>query len=146
MADTNRDDSSTAMRTYRQHWLLPVTKLCPFVKCRITQLYLYLYLCLVLWHYRFHIHRYNEDALLACAMPFHESQQFVRVVQLLRIKDPTHRWHWLFPLQVIMQKHDELSLSAFVVFYSALHHQHNVYGRVASSKNHGNRLKRSLWQ
>uniref|UniRef100_A0A8C4R077 HEAT repeat-containing protein 1 n=1 Tax=Eptatretus burgeri TaxID=7764 RepID=A0A8C4R077_EPTBU len=70
-----------------------LTRLSPFFLLKPAQK------CLEWLVNRFHIHRYNEDALLACAMPFHESQQFVRVVQLLRIKDPTHRWHWLFPLQ-----------------------------------------------
>uniref|UniRef100_UPI00358EF475 HEAT repeat-containing protein 1 n=1 Tax=Myxine glutinosa TaxID=7769 RepID=UPI00358EF475 len=70
-----------------------LTRLSPFFLLKPAQK------CLEWLVNRFHIHRYNENSLLACAIPFHESPQFVRVVQLLRIKDPTHRWHWLFPLQ-----------------------------------------------
>ncbi|XP_048843510.1 HEAT repeat-containing protein 1 isoform X2 [Brienomyrus brachyistius] len=50
--------------------------------------------------HRFHIHLYNQDSLIACALPYHETKLFVRVIQLLDIKDPTHRWNWLHSLQV----------------------------------------------
>ncbi|KAG7492749.1 hypothetical protein MATL_G00017170 [Megalops atlanticus] len=49
--------------------------------------------------HRFHIHLYNQDSLIACALPYHETKVFVRVIQLLKIKDPTHRWNWLQVLQ-----------------------------------------------
>ncbi|XP_023686780.2 HEAT repeat-containing protein 1 [Paramormyrops kingsleyae] len=50
--------------------------------------------------HRFHIHLYNQDSLIACALPYHETKLFVRVIQLLDIKDPTHRWNWLHSLQI----------------------------------------------
>ncbi|XP_030629489.1 HEAT repeat-containing protein 1 [Chanos chanos] len=49
--------------------------------------------------HRFHIHLYNPDSLIACALPYHETKMFVRVIQLLNIEDPTHRWNWLHGLQ-----------------------------------------------
>ncbi|CAL8284634.1 unnamed protein product [Merluccius merluccius] len=49
--------------------------------------------------HRFHIQLYNVDSLLACTLPYHETKTFSRVVQLLKISEPTHRWHWLHTLQ-----------------------------------------------
>ncbi|KAK0130715.1 HEAT repeat-containing protein 1 [Merluccius polli] len=49
--------------------------------------------------HRFHIQLYNVDSLLACTLPYHETRTFSRVVQLLKISEPTHRWHWLHALQ-----------------------------------------------
>uniref|UniRef100_A0A671PAI0 HEAT repeat-containing protein 1 n=1 Tax=Sinocyclocheilus anshuiensis TaxID=1608454 RepID=A0A671PAI0_9TELE len=50
--------------------------------------------------HRFHIQLYNQDSLIACVLPYHETKVFVRVIQLLKIEDPTHKWHWLHGLQV----------------------------------------------
>ncbi|KAM3860028.1 HEAT repeat-containing protein 1 [Diretmus argenteus] len=49
--------------------------------------------------HRFHVQLYNVDSLLACALPYHETNVFVRVVQLLQLREPTHRWNWLHCLQ-----------------------------------------------
>ncbi|XP_026078718.1 HEAT repeat-containing protein 1 [Carassius auratus] len=49
--------------------------------------------------HRFHIQLYNQDSLIACVLPYHETKVFVRVIQLLNIEDPTHKWHWLHGLQ-----------------------------------------------
>ncbi|XP_039991801.1 HEAT repeat-containing protein 1 [Xiphias gladius] len=49
--------------------------------------------------HRFHIQLYNADSLLACALPYHDTNVFVRVLQLLKIKDATSRWNWLHSLQ-----------------------------------------------
>uniref|UniRef100_A0A673MTF0 HEAT repeat-containing protein 1 n=1 Tax=Sinocyclocheilus rhinocerous TaxID=307959 RepID=A0A673MTF0_9TELE len=49
--------------------------------------------------HRFHIHLFNQDSLIACVLPYHETKVFVRVIQLLKIEDPTHKWHWLHGLQ-----------------------------------------------
>ncbi|XP_067001904.2 HEAT repeat-containing protein 1 [Anabrus simplex] len=48
---------------------------------------------------RFHIHQFNVDDLLMLILPYHETRMFVRVLQLLDVKDPVNRWHWLRPLQ-----------------------------------------------
>ncbi|XP_071996832.1 HEAT repeat-containing protein 1 isoform X2 [Engystomops pustulosus] len=45
--------------------------------------------------HRFHIHLYNQDSLIGCVLPYHETKLFVRVIQLLKISDPTHKWNWL---------------------------------------------------
>ncbi|XP_064176653.1 HEAT repeat-containing protein 1 isoform X2 [Anguilla rostrata] len=55
--------------------------------------------CLEWLVHRFHIHLYNMDSLIACVLPYHETKVFVRVIQLLKISDPTHRWNWLHGLQ-----------------------------------------------
>ncbi|GBN78552.1 HEAT repeat-containing protein 1 [Araneus ventricosus] len=49
--------------------------------------------------YRFHIHLYNADELVACALPHYYSSTFVRIVQLLDLNDPSCRWAWLLPVQ-----------------------------------------------
>ncbi|XP_040285553.1 HEAT repeat-containing protein 1 [Bufo bufo] len=49
--------------------------------------------------HRFHIHLYNQDSLIGCVLPYHETKLFVRVIQLLKIEDPTHKWNWLHPIQ-----------------------------------------------
>uniref|UniRef100_A0A8C5R6I0 HEAT repeat-containing protein 1 n=1 Tax=Leptobrachium leishanense TaxID=445787 RepID=A0A8C5R6I0_9ANUR len=55
--------------------------------------------CLEWLIHRFHIHLYNQDSLIGCVLPYHETKVFVRVIQLLKISDPTHKWHWLHPIQ-----------------------------------------------
>nr|XP_014340340.1 PREDICTED: HEAT repeat-containing protein 1 [Latimeria chalumnae] len=55
--------------------------------------------CLEWLIHRFHIHLYNQDGLIGCVLPYHETRVFVRVIQLLKISDPTHRWNWLELIQ-----------------------------------------------
>uniref|UniRef100_A0A8B9I8I5 HEAT repeat-containing protein 1 n=1 Tax=Anser brachyrhynchus TaxID=132585 RepID=A0A8B9I8I5_9AVES len=55
--------------------------------------------CLEWLIHRFHIHLYNQDSLIGCVLPYHETKLFVRVIQLLNIKSPTHKWHWLDPIR-----------------------------------------------
>ncbi|NXC32312.1 HEAT1 protein, partial [Campylorhamphus procurvoides] len=55
--------------------------------------------CLEWLIHRFHIHLYNEDSLIGCVLPYHETNLFVRVIQLLNIKSPTHKWHWMDPIR-----------------------------------------------
>ncbi|CAM5101904.1 unnamed protein product [Eretmochelys imbricata] len=55
--------------------------------------------CLEWLIHRFHIHLYNEDSLVGCVLPYHETKLFVRVIQLLKIGDPTHKWNWLHPIK-----------------------------------------------
>lgn len=49
--------------------------------------------------YRFSIHEYNREDLLMLVLPYHETNIFVRVLQLLNLRDPNDKWHWLKPLQ-----------------------------------------------
>ncbi|XP_032864479.2 HEAT repeat-containing protein 1 [Tyto alba] len=55
--------------------------------------------CLEWLIHRFHIHLYNQDSLIGCVLPYHETRLFVRVIQLLNIKNPTHKWHWMDPIR-----------------------------------------------
>ena len=48
---------------------------------------------------RFQIHVFNADGLLTCILPYHETNLFARVLQLLSIGDAASRWHWLHPVQ-----------------------------------------------
>lgn len=43
---------------------------------------------------RYSVHEHNVDALLECALPYHTTLQFVRLVQLI---EPTGRWQVLGP-------------------------------------------------
>ncbi|XP_068585412.1 HEAT repeat-containing protein 1 [Cebidichthys violaceus] len=49
--------------------------------------------------HRFHVQLYNSDSLLSCALPYHHTNVFVRVLQLLKIRDASNRWNWLQGLQ-----------------------------------------------
>ncbi|XP_056286463.1 HEAT repeat-containing protein 1 [Pseudoliparis swirei] len=53
--------------------------------------------CLEWLVHRFHVQLYNADALLRCSLPFHDTNVFVRVLQLLKIS--AGRWSWLLGLQ-----------------------------------------------
>ncbi|KAI2521959.1 HEAT repeat containing 1 [Homo sapiens] len=55
--------------------------------------------CLEWLIHRFHIHLYNQDSLIACVLPYHETRIFVRVIQLLKINNSKHRWFWLLPVK-----------------------------------------------
>ncbi|NXE89574.1 HEAT1 protein, partial [Menura novaehollandiae] len=55
--------------------------------------------CLEWLIHRFHIHLYNQDSLIGCVLPYHETNLFVRVIQLLNIQSPTHKWHWMDPIR-----------------------------------------------
>ncbi|NWS42028.1 HEAT1 protein, partial [Probosciger aterrimus] len=55
--------------------------------------------CLEWLIHRFHIHLYNQDSLIGCVLPYHETNLFVRVIQLLNIASPTHKWHWMDPIR-----------------------------------------------
>nr|XP_046233291.1 HEAT repeat-containing protein 1 isoform X2 [Scatophagus argus] len=70
-----------------------LTRLCPYFLLKPA------HKCMEWLIHRFHIQLYNADSLLACALPYHDTNVFVRVLQLLRIKDATGRWNWLHCLQ-----------------------------------------------
>ncbi|XP_066239766.1 HEAT repeat-containing protein 1 isoform X1 [Saccopteryx leptura] len=55
--------------------------------------------CLEWLIHRFHIHLYNQDSLIACVLPYHETRIFVRVIQLLKINNLKHKWFWLLPVK-----------------------------------------------
>ncbi|XP_029449670.1 HEAT repeat-containing protein 1 [Rhinatrema bivittatum] len=70
-----------------------LTRLSPYFMLKPAQK------CLEWLIHRFHIHLYNQDSLVGCVLPYHETRVFVRVIQLLKINDPTHKWNWLEPIQ-----------------------------------------------
>ncbi|KAG8516602.1 HEAT repeat-containing protein 1, partial [Galemys pyrenaicus] len=55
--------------------------------------------CLEWLIHRFHIHLYNQDSLIGCVLPYHETKIFVRVIQLLKINNAKHKWFWLLPIK-----------------------------------------------
>ncbi|KAJ8794082.1 hypothetical protein J1605_019074 [Eschrichtius robustus] len=59
--------------------------------------------CLEWLIHRFHIHLYNQDSLIACVLPYHETRIFVRVIQLLKINNSKHKWFWLLPIKVFAE-------------------------------------------
>uniref|UniRef100_A0A3P8SR54 HEAT repeat-containing protein 1 n=1 Tax=Amphiprion percula TaxID=161767 RepID=A0A3P8SR54_AMPPE len=70
-----------------------LTRLCPYFLLKPA------HKCIEWLVHRFHIQLYNADMLLSCALPYHDANVFVRVLQLLKIKDATNRWNWLHCLQ-----------------------------------------------
>ncbi|XP_045774481.1 HEAT repeat-containing protein 1 [Maniola jurtina] len=46
---------------------------------------------------RYHIHQYNQDAIIALILPYHETKIFIRCLQLFRLKGT--RWEWLQTIQ-----------------------------------------------
>lgn len=48
---------------------------------------------------RFRVHEYNKEDLLLLILPYHETNIFVRTLQLINVKDPADKWHWLHVLQ-----------------------------------------------
>ncbi|XP_055916782.1 HEAT repeat-containing protein 1 homolog [Eupeodes corollae] len=57
------------------------------------------HLCLEWLIRRFRVHEYNKDDFVALILPYHETNIFVRCIQILRIKDTSDPWNWLQPLQ-----------------------------------------------
>uniref|UniRef100_A0AAQ5ZYX5 HEAT repeat-containing protein 1 n=1 Tax=Amphiprion ocellaris TaxID=80972 RepID=A0AAQ5ZYX5_AMPOC len=70
-----------------------LTRLCPYFLLKPA------HKCIEWLVHRFHIQLYNADMLLSCALPYHDTNVFVRVLQLLKIKDATNQWNWLHCLQ-----------------------------------------------
>ncbi|OXB59197.1 hypothetical protein ASZ78_007402 [Callipepla squamata] len=69
---------------------------------------------------RFHIHLYNQDSLIGCVLPYHETKLFVRVIQLLNIKNPTNKWHWLDPIRVFSERTSNYTqLRVLLAFYAS---------------------------
>ncbi|XP_041818040.1 HEAT repeat-containing protein 1 isoform X2 [Chelmon rostratus] len=95
-----------------------LTRLCPYFLLKPA------HKCIEWLVYRFHIQLYNTDSLLACALPYHDTNVFVRVLQLLNIKAATSRWNWLQCLQkpgvplsreaLITHCHTDLSFMDFI--------------------------------
>ena len=48
---------------------------------------------------RYHVHQFNVDAWILCILPYHDTNAFVRAIQLVYLKDEAGKWHWLHPIQ-----------------------------------------------
>ncbi|KAK5875369.1 hypothetical protein CesoFtcFv8_027852 [Champsocephalus esox] len=69
-----------------------LARLCPYFLLKPA------HKCIEWLVHRFHIQRYNADSLLGCALPYHNTKVFVRVLQLLHLREKTN-WSWLHPVQ-----------------------------------------------
>lgn len=49
--------------------------------------------------HRFSIHEYNKEDCLKLILPYHETNIFVRFLQILNVRNENDNWHWLRPLQ-----------------------------------------------
>lgn len=49
--------------------------------------------------HRFSIHEYNKEDVLRLILPYHETNIFVRFLQLLDLRNEADRWGWLRPMQ-----------------------------------------------
>ncbi|KAK5850387.1 hypothetical protein PBY51_001271 [Eleginops maclovinus] len=70
-----------------------LARLCPYFLLKPA------HKCIEWLVHRFHIQRYSPDTLLGCALPYHDTTVFVRVLQLLHLRESSSRWSWLLPLQ-----------------------------------------------
>ncbi|XP_055858614.1 HEAT repeat-containing protein 1 homolog [Episyrphus balteatus] len=57
------------------------------------------HLCLEWLIRRYMVHEYNKDDFVALIIPYHETNIFVKCVQIMKIKTPSDPWHFLYPLQ-----------------------------------------------
>lgn len=57
------------------------------------------HLCLEWLVRRFQVHEYNRSELMALALPYHETNIFVKVIQTFSLKESDKEWFWLKPLQ-----------------------------------------------
>lgn len=57
------------------------------------------HMCLEWLLRRFQVNAYNRKELLALALPYHETNIFVRILQTMKLKDNDMQWGWMRPLQ-----------------------------------------------
>ena len=78
----------------------------------------------VCWTVRYRIYEYNVDDLVLCILPHHDTESFVRILQMISLGRETSKWHWLEPCvvgktwmrSVISGQTCSLSFSSVVVF------------------------------
>ena len=72
---------------------------------------------------RFQVHIFNVDELICCALPFHQTNLFARVLNTITLNKQTEKWYWLLqtkrsgsplPKSVLIQHC--LSESSFLTF------------------------------
>lgn len=64
-------------------------RLCPYLMLKAS------FKCLEWLIRRYSIHLFNTDDIMACILPYHQSNQFVRILQVLPITQQRSRWNWL---------------------------------------------------
>ena len=52
------------------------------------------------WTGRYNIYEYNVDDLILCSLPHHDTESFVRILQMISLSNETSKWHWLEPSAV----------------------------------------------
>jgi U3 small nucleolar RNA-associated protein 10 len=86
--------------------------------------------CLEWLVYRYQVHAYNADLLFMCALPYHETNYFVRVLQMLDLEQATpvtQLWLWLVdnqkrgvplaPLTLATHLYSDLSFFNYIIGY-----------------------------
>lgn len=48
---------------------------------------------------RYHIHEYNQDAIMMLILPYHETKIFIRFIQIFKLSSTSNRWNWLESIQ-----------------------------------------------
>ncbi|CAH2104988.1 unnamed protein product [Euphydryas editha] len=48
---------------------------------------------------RYHIHEYNQEAIMMLILPYHETKIFIRFIQLFKLSSTSNRWNWLETVQ-----------------------------------------------
>ncbi|CAO1368595.1 unnamed protein product [Diamesa hyperborea] len=48
---------------------------------------------------RFSINSFNKDELMMLILPYHQTNMFVRCIQIMKIKDPNDKWYFLADVQ-----------------------------------------------
>uniref|UniRef100_A0A915IYE5 HEAT repeat-containing protein 1 n=1 Tax=Romanomermis culicivorax TaxID=13658 RepID=A0A915IYE5_ROMCU len=49
--------------------------------------------------YRFNIHQYNIDSVIRCILPYHHTNIFIRMLQILEFDETNGLWYWLLPIR-----------------------------------------------
>lgn len=89
---------------------------------------------------KFKVHERNVEELMSAALPYHETEQFVRLVQILKL-EPRSRWAFLAPMQqsgapapreaLVLRCITDRSLLRFVCELAQRQADTRVAGRVA---------------
>ncbi|KAF3842778.1 hypothetical protein F7725_001627 [Dissostichus mawsoni] len=91
-----------------------LARLCPYFLLKPA------HKCIEWLVHRFHIQRYNADSLLGCSLPYHDTKVFVRVLQLLHLREKTN-WSWLHPVQAYSGATESSSkLRVVFTFYASV--------------------------
>ena len=48
---------------------------------------------------RFAVNNFNKDELMMLILPYHQTNMFVRCIQIMKLQDPNDKWHFLSDVQ-----------------------------------------------